>query len=77
MKAVVKLGYKEYVMDAEKALALLSMLDNAEVYETKWENKLTAHYVYEQDNGDFIREIKLIPDALYRMGKLAGKPNRT
>ena len=76
MKAIVQVGYKTYVMDAEKAIAFLALLDNAEVYESKWESKITSHYVYPQDNGDHIRELKLLPDALYRMAKLAGKPNK-
>lgn len=78
MKAIVNIGYKAYVMDAEKALTLLSALDNAEVYENKWDSatKQTSYYVYPQDSGDFIREMKIMPEALYRMAKLAGKPNK-
>ena len=76
MKAIVNIGYKSYVMDAEKAVAMLSMLDQAEVYENKWESKTTAHYIYPQDSSDHVRELKLLPDALYRMAKLAGKPNK-
>lgn len=75
MKAVVQVGYKSYVMDAEKALAFLSMLDQAEVYENKWDGKTTAHYVYARET-DSIQDFKLMPDALYRMAKLAGKPNK-
>ena len=76
MKAIVNIGYKAYVMDADKALTMLGMLEQAEVYENKWENKTTAHYIYPQDNSDHIRELKLLPDALYRMAKVAGKPNK-
>ena len=76
MKASVQIGYKSYVMDAEKALTLLSLLDGAEIYEAKWENKTTNHYVYPQESQECIRELKLIPDALYKLAKLAGKPNK-
>lgn len=78
MKAIVQIGYKNYVMDASKALTLLGALDGAEVYEAKWDNqtKTTSYFVYEQDNGDNIREMKLLPDALYKLAKLAGKPNK-
>ena len=75
MKAVVQVGYKSYVMDAEKALAFLGMLDQAEVYENKWDGKTNAHYVYAKEN-DSLQELRLMPDALYRMAKLAGKPNK-
>lgn len=74
MKATISIGYRTYVMDAEKALTLLEMLSDAEVYENKWDGKTTAYYVYPQDSNDHIRELKIIPDALYRMAKLAGKP---
>lgn len=77
MKAVVRLGYKDYVMDTEKALAILSILDEAEVYECKWAETTHAHFVYSQDSQEFIRELKILPDAIYRMGKLAGKPSKT
>lgn len=76
MKAIVTIGYKQYVMDADKAITMLGMLDQAEVYESKWEGKTTAHYIYTQDNNDHIREVKLLPDALYKLAKLAGKPNK-
>ena len=75
MKAIVQVGYKSYIMDAEKALTFLGMLDQAEVYESKWDGKTSAHYIYNQEN-DSVRELKLVPDALYRMAKLAGKPNK-
>ncbi len=74
MKAIVKVNYKDFVMDAEKALTMLSLLEEAEVYESKWDGKTSAHYIYNQDS-DSVRELRLIPDALYRMAKLAGNPN--
>lgn len=74
MKATISIGYRTYVMDAEKAITLLEMLSDAEVYESKWDGKTTAYYVYPQDNNDHIRELRILPDALYRMAKLAGKP---
>ncbi len=75
MKAIVKVNYKDFVMDAEKALTMLSLLEEAEVYESKWDGKTSAHYIYNQDS-DSVRELRLIPDVLYRMAKLAGKPNK-
>lgn len=75
MKAIVKVNYKDFVMDAEKALTMLSLLEEAEVYESKWDGRTSAHYIYNQDS-DSVRELRLIPDALYRMAKLAGKPNK-
>lgn len=78
MKAIVQIGYKTYVMDTEKALTLLGALDGAEVYEAKWDSnsRQTSYFIYDQDSSDSIRDMKLLPDALYRLAKLAGKPNK-
>jgi hypothetical protein len=35
-KAIVQIGYNNYVLDTEKALKLLSLLEEAERYEHKW-----------------------------------------
>lgn len=79
MKSIVKIGYKDYVMSADQALTLLALLEGAEIYESKWDaaSKNTSHYIYQQDTSDFIREMKILPTALYNLAKLAGKPNRT
>lgn len=77
MKATISIGYRSYVMDVEKAVELLALLDGAEVFESKWASGGgSAYYVYPQDNNDCIREMKIIPDAIYRMAKLAGKPEK-
>ena len=78
MKTIVQIGYRSYVMDAEKALTLLGALDGAELYEAKYDHKTktTSYFVYEQDTADNIREMKLLPESLYKLAKLAGKPNK-
>lgn len=76
MKAIVEVGYKKYVMDAKEALTLLEMLGKAEMYETKWSQGSSSHYIYPQDQSEFIRELRIMPQALYNIAKLAGKPER-
>lgn len=76
-KAVIELGYRKYVLDAQKAVAILEILAEAEMYETKWqkdEDGGTLHYVYPQEQDECIRAFNVLPTALYRMAKLAGKP---
>lgn len=75
MKAVLNLGWKNYIMDPDKAVAVLQMLEGAEIYEETWhhESKNKTHHVYEQEAGS--QTLNLIPDSLYRMAKLAGKPD--
>jgi hypothetical protein len=75
-KAVIQLGYTHYVLDTQKALTLLALLEEAEIYETNWrateEGGATQH-IYEQP-ASTMTSVQLMPDNLYRMAKLAGKP---
>jgi hypothetical protein len=82
MKAKIQIGYKSYVLDHDIAIQILTMLDDAECYDSQYQKDMgdgkggfTTHYIYRQE------EIKtygleLIPDRLYKMWKLAGKPNK-
>jgi hypothetical protein len=78
-KVVIELGWKKYIVDSQQALAVAEMLSKAEVYETKYakdsdDKSVTMHYVYPQDDHRWMMEI--MPDSIYRMAKLAGKPER-
>ena len=82
-KMVVSVGYKEYVMDAEAALAVVRALATAEVYERKLnperdKNKGTdsyLHYIYENDTQTSRVTMEYLPSRFYQMAKLAGKPD--
>lgn len=76
-KAVISLGYKDYVLDAEDALAILKLLANAELFKEKWASKDdggSSYYVYPQGADEAKLNLHLITDDLYRMAKLAGRP---
>ena len=72
-KVIVELGYKSYVMEADKALALMELLQGAERYQSKYHGggKGNTHHVYDEE---FDMSIKYMPNKLYAMAKLAGKP---
>lgn len=77
-KVVIELGWKKYIVDAQQALAISEMLSKAELYETKYvkdvdDKGVTMHYVYPQEEVRWHMEI--MPDSVYRMAKLAGKPS--
>jgi hypothetical protein len=77
MKAVISFGYKYYVMDAQKALQFVQLLEGMERYDSKF-NKDTNSYnfhVYEEE-AETISEIKLISDHQYRVAKAAGRPEK-
>lgn len=78
-KALVRVGYTTYVIDTQKALALLELLADAELYEEKWrkqEEGGTTFHIFPQESNEGIRELKVIPTAFYHMAKMAGKPER-
>jgi hypothetical protein len=80
MKAKIQIGFKSWVLDHDKAIQILTMLDDAELYDSKYHKDtgsgaMTTHYVYANDEVKQ-HNLELIPDKLYAMWKLAGKPTK-
>ena len=80
-KAIVQVGYDEYVMEARDALTIITILSKAEKYKRAWakdEDGGTTHYVYPQKADETSkRSLTLLPDNLYRIAKLAGEPDKS
>ena len=73
-KAVVSLGYREYVLDADKALTLLGLLEDAEMYKEVYQSGgINTFHVYQNEEPQTMH-LKLLPKKLYNLAKLAGKP---
>jgi hypothetical protein len=78
-KAIVQVGYKNYIMTLPQAIQFAEMLSNIERYEAKYTSggdKPTSGYTYHifEEEEEPITEIKLITDHHYRVAKAAGKP---
>ena len=76
-KAIIRIGYDQFVMDAEDALTIHEILAKAECFKRNYRSKDeggTLYYVWQQDAETEPRNIEIMPDNLYRMAKLAGKP---
>ena len=76
-KAIIRVGYEQYVMDAEDALKMHEILAKAERHKRDYRSRDEGgplHYVWAQDSEDEARNFEIMPDNLYRMAKLAGKP---
>lgn len=74
-RCVIALGYKNYIVNTEQAIRIADMLSTAEMFEDKYNGSgvPNSFHVWEQeDTGKF--NITILPDSVYRMGKLAGKP---
>lgn len=76
----VSLTYANYVLPAAQALQLVQLVSKAEIYEDKYHPELKGehsdkytHHVYDNDK---TFGMKLMPDAFYKMAKLAGKPEK-
>lgn len=78
-KIVVAIGYRNYVMDTRDAIAVAEALSKAEMYDTKYKSREeggTQVFIWEQGTEDSAITMNIISDSLYRMAKLAGKPNK-
>lgn len=73
-KAVIHIGYTDYIMDAKDALQLAEVLTRAERYQRRGYADDECHYVW-QESANTRCEITIVTDELYDMAKLAGKPN--
>lgn len=74
-KAIISMGYTQYVVDLKDAVAIAEALSKAEVYEEKYvKDADNTHHIY--PNTKSLGSISLMSDDLYRMAKLAGKPGK-
>jgi hypothetical protein len=75
-KVVVTMGWNcEYVMDAEKALTLLDLLKDAELFKDIYrstEKGGTTYHIFPQEKE--ICTMKVLSNNFYNLAKLAGKP---
>lgn len=76
-KCAISIGYKTFVMDAEQGVQLMEILGNAELYEEKYRGSgaPVTHHVYPSDDAGLV-SLRLLPQGLYSMAKLAGKPDK-
>ena len=78
-KVVVAIGYRSYVMDTRDAIAVAEALSKAEMYDTKYKSKEEGGsqvFIWEQAPDEGSITMSILPDSLYRMAKLAGKPSK-
>lgn len=75
-KAILTIGYTSYVLDIKDAVGVVEILSGAEMYESKYRSTSpNTHHIYANENPE-LGTIKLISDELYRLAKLAGKPDK-
>ena len=73
-KCVIDFGHSNFVLDADKAIKLMELLDTAEVYQQRWRREEEGGSTKHIFAADSVCSIELLSDAKYKMYKLAGKP---
>ena len=76
LMATITLGYRQYIMPVDDAVALAKAVATAEIYDTKYRPKEeggTTHHVYPQEQ-QALPAVQLMSYEAYRMAKLAGHP---
>jgi len=75
-KAVIRIGYDDYVIEADVAVMIAQTLANAERFKRQGYGKEATFHVW--DNMDEkSTTVEFIPDTVYRMGKAAGQPDKS
>ena len=73
-KAVIRIGYDDYVIDTDVAVMIAKTLVDAERFKREGYGKNSTFYVW--DGGDTKSlTLEFITDDVYRMGKAAGAPD--
>ena len=78
-KAILKLGYQSFILDAKDGVAIMEILMKGERYERHYRknddgNSEYTHHVWQDESEGY--EVQFISDSLYNMAKLAGKRER-
>lgn len=75
MKAIITLGYTDYVMDAEAAAQIAAALTEAEHYKSRYRaGGKSTHHIWRNHEVSDVMHVKYISDQTYNMYKLAGAP---
>lgn len=72
-KAVINIGYKDYVVELEEAFSIARAICGGERYESKYNGGNSTIHAYQDSDRDGLN-IRIITDETYRLAKLAGKP---
>jgi hypothetical protein len=80
-KAIIELGFTKYILDTDKAMKMLELLESAELYEETLvkngsDRGEVSYHIYDQDPRDAIRQLKLVPMGFYNVARMSGKPEK-
>lgn len=77
-KAILRLGYTDYVMDMPDAVAVMEAFGKAEVFKSVHDYKATpsttSYHIWAPEPQHDQMTLQLLHDTTYKIAKLAGKP---
>lgn len=74
-KAIIRIGYDDYVMDTDLAISIAKALVDAERFKRVGYGTDATYHVW--DDGDRKSlTLEFVTDSIYRMGKAAGQPTK-
>lgn len=75
-KIVVEFQYSAFVLDSDKAVAIMEMLRGAEKYRMKYVGGEvgSTHHIWPHSADDNFVIFKYLTDSQYALAKIAGKP---
>lgn len=74
----IRVGYTHYIMENEKAVQLAVLLEEAEIFTSKYhrgEDGADSYQTFHVYPSEESFTMELIPQAKYQLAKLAGKPS--
>lgn len=71
-KAVVRIGYNDYVVETEQALLIAQVLASAPRYRSKGWGDDTSYFIWDEPKAEV--SITIISDELVRIATMAGAP---
>ena len=77
---IVTVGYNEFAMSPKDAVALSEILQRAERYQKKYHREVgdvKSHYTHHAWEHEEEFQMRLVSDDMFRMAKLAGKPDES
>ena len=71
-KAVIRVGYNDYVMEVEQALLVAQVLSEAPRYSSKGWGETATHHIWSEPTKEV--SITILSDDLVRIATMAGAP---
>lgn len=71
-KAVIRLGYTDYLVDVDKAMEMAMILSEAPQYKTRGYGDTTSFHIWHDGTKEV--NITVVSDDVVRIGTMAGKP---